>query len=82
MADIVQFPGHKWYHCNAETCSGCAFCHGGLGACVTCGGLEGSLTRDCPGVRCDEIVLDAVYTEEIDYHRGRGWIRREEKRHA
>jgi hypothetical protein len=75
--DIVQFPGHKWFHCNTRTCNGCMFCHGGLGCCVTCGGLEGSLTTHCPQMRCEMIVLDAVYAGECDYDRRKGWIRKE-----
>jgi len=76
MADIISFPGHKWYHCD-PSCSGCMICDGGLGACVTCGGFEGSLAKDCPQVRCEMIVHDEVHAGRIDYDRRRGWYRKE-----
>jgi hypothetical protein len=77
MADIISFPGHKWFHCNPATCNGCMFCHGGLRCCVTCGGLEGSLTTHCPQMRFEMIVLDEVYAGRIDYDKRRGWIKKE-----
>ena len=53
----------------------CAFCEGGLFACVVCGGFEGTLTTDCPGIRQCDALLELVYMGKIDYHQGRGWIK-------
>jgi hypothetical protein len=75
---MIQFPGHKWFNCDPP-CQDryCMFCEGGLGACVTCGGAEASLTTNCPQMRCEMIVLDAVQAGECDYDRRRGWYRKE-----
>lgn len=79
MSVILRWPGHVAHHCDTRTCDGCMFCHGGLFACVTCGGLEGSVPTDCPGERMPEVVADEVYAGAIDYRRGEGWTRRPSK---
>jgi hypothetical protein len=53
---------------------GCQFCDGGLFSCTVCGGFEGSLTTDCPGIKVDKKKLDEVYSGDIDYREGRGWV--------
>ena len=42
--------GHVYYKC-PRNCEGCQFCNGGLAACTVCGGGEGSLLPECPGVK-------------------------------
>lgn len=37
------------------------FCDGGLTYCETCGGFEGAMPDDCPGVRMMPDESDAVY---------------------
>ncbi len=64
---------HTWYVC-PETCIGCMFCDGGLGACTTCGGFEGTLTTDCVGTELAWFTRDKVYAGEIDFLNG-AWIR-------
>ena len=71
---IIQFPGHHWAHCTRKDCTGCHLCHGGLGICTTCGGMEGSLTTDCPGERVSYDDGERVYAGTLDYRRGEGWV--------
>ncbi len=52
----------------------CWICDEQLGGCKVCGGLEGSLTMDCPRVRLSEAQRNAVYRAEIDF-RGGAWVR-------
>lgn len=73
MGTVIRFPRHKWFRCNPSTCNGCMFCHGGLGACRTCGGFEGSLPTDCPQYRCTAETLDKIYAGRVDYRRREGW---------
>ena len=47
---------------------------GGLGVCKVCGGMEGSLTTDCPGERIPYEKDQEVYAGKIDYREGRGWV--------
>lgn len=66
---------HTEYICKSNhEYPGCMFCDGGLFACTVCGGIEGSLTTDCPGKRMTEAEQDEVYAGRKDYREGRGWI--------
>lgn len=80
-SSVINFPGHHWHRC-ATTCNGCMFCHGGLAACTRCGGGEGSLPTDCPGVRMSADDADLVYAGVLDHRRGRGWVRDEPSRNS
>lgn len=51
----------------------CMFCDGGLSGCEVCGGLEGSLTTSCPGVRLSYDQDQVVYRGEADYRDG-DWV--------
>lgn len=42
--------------------------------CSVCGGAEGSLTTDCPGVNMNTETADAVYGGFLDFREGRGWV--------
>ena len=55
---------HVWYKCGDE-CSGCQICDGGLAACTVCGGFEGTLLHECPGVSLAQESLDAIYAGKI-----------------
>lgn len=74
-ARVLAWPRHKWAHCTREDCLGCFLCDGGLACCVRCGGLEGSLPTDCPGEHMTEDRQDEVYSGDLDYRVGRGWVR-------
>ena len=63
---------HVWATCDAE-CNGCALCHGGLGLCKVCGGLEGSLTTTCSGRQMSEEMLNMVYAGRLDF-KDETWI--------
>lgn len=39
----------------------------GLHLCDVCGGAEGSLTTDCPGVKMTAEQSDAVYLGDLDF---------------
>lgn len=43
---------------------------GGLAVCKLCGGAEGSLTTDCPGIKVPYYVGQAVYHKELDFRDG------------
>lgn len=73
MGVVLLFRGHRWAHCDTRTCNGCHLCHGGLGVCRTCGGMEGSLTTHCPQVVCNSLILDAVYDAQCDFRNGE-WV--------
>jgi hypothetical protein len=63
---------HEPMRCDDPDCSGrCFLCQ--CFACKVCGGVEGSLTTECPGERCSGIVLDRVYHGQTDYVNGM-WI--------
>lgn len=42
----------------------------GLFNCLVCGGAEGSLSFECPGIRIDGDQLDRIYACQIDFRRG------------
>lgn len=48
----------------------CNVCDGGLAICTTCGGVEGSLAKECPGFRCEGSHGDAIYEGYIDFEGG------------
>lgn len=72
--------GHTDVTCNCHQ-TGCQFCDGGLWACETCGGLEGSMPTKCPGQQMTAQQSDAVYRGLIDY-RDNGWVAGVPSRHC
>jgi len=64
---------HQYYECppdkheNEDYYGGCPFCDGGLGLCIICGGLEGSLTSECYGKQLDENILELIYKKGLDF---------------
>jgi hypothetical protein len=42
----------------------------GLWNCLVCGGAEGSLPRECPGICVDGDQLDLVYAGKMDFKNG------------
>ena len=67
--------GHVQVKCTDPDCGGTCFacC---LAWCMTCGGAEGSLPTECPGVRMTGAQGDAVYDGELDFVGGR-WVEKE-----
>ena len=64
---------HIWYKCDCYEV-GCQFCDGGLGACTVCGGFEGTLTTECPGVRITPEQEDRIYKiGNLDFRDGE-WV--------
>lgn len=49
----------------------CHICDGGLAVCTVCGGAEGSLTTECPGVRMTALESEYVYSGDLDFINGR-----------
>lgn len=64
-------------HTSSDQChpypESCIVCDGGLGICTVCGGAEGSLTTDCPGVKMTPEQDEAVYACKLDFKDGK-WI--------
>ena len=65
---------HIKQECFTPDCGGtcnqcCLFC------CKVCGGAEGSLPTECPGVRMTERQQHQVYYERLDYQAGE-WIQK------
>lgn len=54
-------------NCRCEDPRFCPVCEGGLKHCRTCGGAEGSLPTECPGVRMTEQQETEVYARELDF---------------
>ena len=52
-------------------CDNCNACH--LAICTVCGGAEGTLTTDCPGVVIGQDIEKKIYDERRDYTTERGW---------
>lgn len=48
----------------------CPIHEGGLASCTVCGGAEGSLPKDCPGVSMTPEQEDAVYDGNLDFVNG------------
>lgn len=57
---------HKYFKCGCNR-PGCQFCDGGLGSCTVCGGFEGTLATQCPGIPLSEQVLEAIYKGGLDF---------------
>lgn len=53
----------------------CPYCEEEILACKICGGIEGSLTIQCPGYRLNEDIEQLVYKGLLDYQRGRWCVR-------
>lgn len=51
---------------------------GGLSHCKICGGLEGSLTTDCPGEMLSYEQDQKVYKGEVDFVNGQ-WVKQPSK---
>ena len=61
--------GHKQLECKDPDCGGtCNACC--LAMCAVCGGAEGSLPTECPGVKMTTQVECQVYEGVIDYYDG------------
>lgn len=45
----------------------CLICDGGLAICSVCGGAEGALTTDCPGIQLESYQLDSIHNGDIDF---------------
>jgi hypothetical protein len=58
---------HTRENCKAEDERDCTVCSGGLSACEVCGGAEGAMPTDCPGVPMNMQQLDDVYAGTMDY---------------
>jgi hypothetical protein len=54
----------------------CQFCDSGLMYCTVCGGAEGSLPDQCPGVKITEGDQQLIYKGVLDYQKGT-WCLRE-----
>jgi hypothetical protein len=53
---------------------GCGVCeHCCLAVCSVCGGAEGTLTTDCPGVKVGAERQEEIYETNLDYTDERGW---------
>lgn len=58
---------HSFHHCGSDDCP---ICRGGLSLCEVCGGAEGTLTTDCPGVPLNRIQEEEVAKQSIDFRDG------------
>lgn len=65
--------GHVDVVCTDPECIGCMFCAGGLWACATCGGAEGSMPSTCPGSPMKLGQFGDVYAGELDFRDGT-WV--------
>lgn len=55
---------HTFYVCTCNK-TGCQYCDGGLAYCTVCGGAEGSLLPECPGVRLTPEQHDKNYADNL-----------------
>lgn len=62
--------GHVLHSCNAEQCN---ICDGGLAYCTVCGGAEGAMPTECPGVHMAVELTDQVYRGEFNFVGGQ-WV--------
>lgn len=69
---------HVWFVCDCNR-TACQFCDGGLGACTTCGGFEGSLPTHCPGADMGRFTEEKVYVTDLDFVNG-AWVRNPHKK--
>ncbi len=53
--------------CKCDKTGGCNICDGGLALCMVCGGAEGSLPTECPGIRMTNQQEEEVYKKELDF---------------
>lgn len=63
---------HTYFVCSCNN-PGCPYCDGGLALCTVCNGMEGSLTKECPGEKLASATCDDIYTGQIDFIGGK-WI--------
>lgn len=78
MGQVIAFPRHRLvgrdvpctHDWRAE--GYCPVCQGGLSLCVTCGGAEASLPRQCPGVMMTDLQAESVQLGVADYDLRRG----------
>lgn len=75
MGDVLAFPRHRFHSCDHPYCY---VCKGGLRLCVDCGGVESSLTSDCPKVKIDGDQHLMISTGFIDFHVDKGWVWQDE----
>jgi hypothetical protein len=66
--------GHEALECTCHE-DRCAFCEGGLFACVRCRSFEGATTTHCPGELITPKQADDVYDGKLDYQDGM-WVDR------
>lgn len=71
-AKILHWPRHMRHHC-APTCEGCVYCVGGLMHCTRCGGSEGELPSDCPGLTMTSQERKDVMRGILNYTDREGW---------
>lgn len=67
MADALKHKCVQHTGCQKERCP---VCEGGLCTCEVCGGSEGELPKECPGVAMTEEQRDAVMAGHIDFRGG------------
>ncbi len=74
---ILNFHGHHRYNCehaDPDDSIGCCICEGGLFSCTRCGGAEGSLPTDCPGIQISHEMQDDIAAGNADYLWREGWV--------
>jgi hypothetical protein len=60
------------YACQDNGSPTCKFCEGGLALCTICGGAEGTLPSECPGIEMSEYQEDAVWLyKTLDFKNGK-----------
>lgn len=64
--------GHVAFECPCGR-PGCCYCEGGLFGCVRCGGVEGLVPTECPGVLMDQLQAEEVFCGRLDFRDGM-WI--------
>lgn len=55
------------------TSKSCSCEHCSLAVCEICGGAEGTLTSDCPGIKVDADRQQEIFETPLDYTDDRGW---------
>lgn len=66
-----EFNDHKLHSCKNVDCF---TCDQGLADCIVCGGAEGSLPTDCPGLKMSAEARQGVYDKKLDFVKGK-WVR-------
>lgn len=59
--------------CKDESDGRCPVCDWALFICKVCNGTEGTLPKECPGVRMTSEQEDAVYAGKLDFVDGK-WV--------